>query len=81
MSIYTYKWYLLNCSCPPFQNYFAASECHFADPSKYYNGVREKKHNVKGFAFLREWGSWVSSHLGWYKLLAIYCHENDDTEE
>lgn len=49
MSIYIYKWYILKCSCPPFQNYFAASECQFADPSKYYKGVRGKKHNVKGF--------------------------------
>lgn len=28
--------YILNCNCPSFQNYFAASECQFADPSKYY---------------------------------------------
>lgn len=40
--IYIDKWYILNCDCPSFQNYFAASECQFADPSKYYNVVETK---------------------------------------
>lgn len=62
-----HKWYILNCSCPSFQNYFAASECQFADSSKYYNGVRKNTTMQRALVFLRGWGSWVSSHLGWYK--------------